>query len=97
MTMRASAIMLSTGAMLAVLLPASMLLPKPAAADYNWKQSSAAWKLMDICTRTARKQFPDYTAEAIAKRKAARQQCLRSNTLPGDLEPQEQPQQPAGR
>jgi hypothetical protein len=86
----------STRGLLAVLLLA-MLLPAPAAADNNWKQSSTVWKQMDTCTRNARKQFPDYTAEANAKREAARQKCLRNSNLPGDIEPEQQPQQPASR
>jgi hypothetical protein len=89
----------STRGLLAVLLLAALLLPGPAAADANWKRSSAVWKQMDTCTRNARKQFPDFTAEANAKREAARQNCLRSANLPSDIEPepQQQPQQPASR
>jgi hypothetical protein len=87
---------LATGGLLALLIPA-LLLPAPAAADNPWKTSSAVWKGMDRCTLSARKQFPDYTAEANAKREAARQKCLRSGNLPGEVEPQQQPQQPASR
>jgi hypothetical protein len=56
----------------------------PAAADPSWKQSSAVWSQMDKCAQQARKAFPDYTAEANAKREASRQKCLRNGNLPGD-------------
>jgi hypothetical protein len=58
-----------------------------AIADQNWKTSTAIWKGVDSCTRAARKQFPDHTAEANAKREAARQQCLRGSNLPGEANP----------
>ncbi|HXY98673.1 MAG TPA: hypothetical protein VEI03_01645 [Stellaceae bacterium] len=56
----------------------------PAAADQNWKTSSAVWKAMDKCTDAARKAYPDYTRESNAKREAARQTCLRTGNLPGE-------------
>ena len=56
----------------------------PAGADNSWQTSSNIWKAMDRCTRQARKQNPDHTAEANAKREAARQQCLRASNLPGE-------------
>ena len=65
-----------------------------ALADSNWKQSSAKWSLMDRCTRAARKQYPDHTAEANAQREASRRQCLRTNNWPAD-DPQEPEPQPA--
>jgi hypothetical protein len=55
-----------------------------ALADNNWKQSNAIWRQMDKCTRAAQKQYPDHTAEAIAKRDEARRRCFRSSNLPGD-------------
>jgi hypothetical protein len=42
----------------------------------------ANWKLMDKCARQAQTAFPDYTAEANAKRDAALKACLSSNNLP---------------
>jgi len=89
----------STGRALGFALLGWLLLASPpAAADANWKTSSAVWKQMDACTRAARKQFPDYTAEANAKREAARQKCLRSSNLPGEAaEPQQAQPQPAER
>ena len=38
---------------------------------------------MDYCTRAATKAYPDYTAEALAKREVARRLCLRRGNLPG--------------
>jgi len=39
---------------------------------------------MDNCTRAAYKQFPDHTADANAKREAARLKCLRASNLPAE-------------
>lgn len=64
-----------------------ILRPTAAIADNNWKTSNTIWHSMDRCTRTAQKQFPDHTADAIAKREAARRQCLRASNLPGDIDP----------
>ncbi|MGO8920483.1 MAG: hypothetical protein ACLQJR_31700 [Stellaceae bacterium] len=78
---------------------AALLLPWPAAADNNWKSSSAVWRVMDNCTAAARKQFPDYTRESNAKREKARQDCLRAYNLPSEgtslQPPTPTPQQPA--
>jgi hypothetical protein len=83
----------STYWLMAVLLLGALLLPQPAAADVNWKTSNAYWKQRDNCTRAAQKQFPDYTAEAVAKRTAARQKCLRASNQPeGEPEPAQPPQ-----
>ncbi|HZT87252.1 MAG TPA: hypothetical protein VFA12_04730 [Stellaceae bacterium] len=40
------------------------------------------WKNMDNCERQAQKAFPDFTAEANAKRDAAISACLSSGNLP---------------
>jgi hypothetical protein len=71
------------GALLAVAAMALAGAPR-AAADQNWKASSAVWKAMDKCTQEARKAYPDYTRESNAKREAARQACLRASNLPGE-------------
>lgn len=71
------------GALLALTAMALAAAP-PAAADQNWKTSSAVWKAMDKCTQAARKAFPDYTRESNAKRETARQNCLRTGNLPGE-------------
>jgi hypothetical protein len=59
----------------------------PAAADDKLRQSDVVWKLMDNCTRAATKAYPDYTAEALAKREAQRRLCLRRGNLPGADDP----------
>jgi hypothetical protein len=40
------------------------------------------WAVSDRCVAQAQKQFPDYTAESLAKRDQAVQQCLGSQFLP---------------
>jgi hypothetical protein len=52
----------------------------------NWAQS-------DRCIAAAQKAFPDYTADSLAKRDAALQQCLATGILPprAPQAPQEAP------
>jgi len=66
-----------------LVLLAAALWGQHAAADDKLRQSDAAWKAMDRCARAAIKAYPDYTAEALAKREAQRRQCLSRSTLPG--------------
>jgi hypothetical protein len=40
------------------------------------------WKAMDSCTRQAQAAFPDFTAEANAKRDARLKECLEGQNLP---------------
>jgi hypothetical protein len=40
------------------------------------------WALMDQCEREAQAAFPDYSAEAVAKRDAKLNECLESKDLP---------------
>jgi hypothetical protein len=40
------------------------------------------WGSADKCAEQALKAFPDYTAEALAKRDAKYKQCLASGNLP---------------
>jgi len=40
------------------------------------------WSTMDRCSREAQNAFPDYTAEAYAKRDAKLKECLESKSLP---------------
>jgi hypothetical protein len=74
------------GAALAVALALIVLLgfSAPAFADAKWTTSQSVWKQMDSCARAAYKQFPDHTADANAKREAARLKCLRAANLPAD-------------
>jgi len=48
------------------------------------------WAQADRCAAQATKQFPDYTADALAKRDQALQECLSNSVLPPrtPLEPQ---------
>ncbi|HEX7970418.1 MAG TPA: hypothetical protein VF502_19500 [Stellaceae bacterium] len=69
-------------ALLLALLAASLCVGR-AAADEKLRQSDAVWKAMDSCTRAAIKAYPDYTAEALAKREVERRLCLRRRNLPG--------------
>ncbi|HEX6441305.1 MAG TPA: hypothetical protein VF007_03900 [Stellaceae bacterium] len=40
------------------------------------------WKVMDNCTKQAQTAFPDFTAEANAKRDAKLKECLAGRNLP---------------
>lgn len=72
----------------------------PGVADANGTAQGKAvltrWKTMDVCTKQAQKAFPDFTAEANAKRDAALKACLAGNNLPprDDISP---PQPAAGK
>ena len=41
-----------------------------------------SWKTMDVCAKQAQAAFPDFTAEANAKRDAKLKECLSGNNLP---------------
>lgn len=65
------------------------LLPVRAVAfSSNGQAMMGRWAQSDKCAASARRQFPDYTPEANAKRDRAMQQCLASNFDPpkGDLQ-----------
>ncbi len=78
-----------------LVIAAALLSPRLASADQYWKDSSLLWRKMDACTRAAQKAYPDYTRESNAKREKARQDCLRSQNLPGDASPPPPTPQPA--
>lgn len=40
------------------------------------------WKVMDQCAKAAQAAFPDFTADANAKREAKEKQCLEEKNLP---------------
>ena len=86
------------GGRLALLLAliAATLWAGRAAADDKLRQSDTAWKAMDNCTRAAIKAYPDYTAEALAKREAQRRLCLRRGNLPGGDDPPAPPATASG-
>ena len=73
-------------ALLLALIAASLCAGR-AAADDRLRQSDVVWKAMDNCARAAIKAYPDYTAEALAKREAQRRLCLRRSNLPGADDP----------
>ncbi|HVC57807.1 MAG TPA: hypothetical protein VND95_17795 [Stellaceae bacterium] len=54
----------------------------PAMASQPGLVVTKNWKLMDQCAQAARAAFPDYTAEANAKREAKLKECLESKNLP---------------
>ena len=59
------------------------LLPSVALAFTGQAQQMMRnWTASDRCAQAARKAFPDYTAEANAKRDAQMKQCLASGNLP---------------
>jgi hypothetical protein len=73
---------------LTLLALAASVLPYRAVADDKLRQSGVIWKAVDNCSRAAVKAYPDYTAEALAKREAHRRLCLRRSNLPsGDDAP----------
>jgi hypothetical protein len=68
---------------LSLLALAAAILPHRALADERLRQSGVVWRGVDNCTRAAVKAYPDYTAEALAKREVHRRLCLRRSNLPG--------------
>ena len=62
----------------------SLSLPAAAMAQTTpyGKQVISRWTASDRCTRAAQKAFPDYTADAIAKRDNALKRCLAGQSLP---------------
>ena len=60
-----------------------------AAATQPGVDAMKRWKLMDVCARKAQEAFPDFTAEAGAKRDAKLKECLATGNLPprAPLEP----------
>lgn len=64
------------GAVIALALPSGAL-----ATTQQGQQMMRNWTQADRCSAQAQKQFPDFTAEAIAKRDLALQQCLSNSIL----------------
>jgi hypothetical protein len=68
-------------AVFAVLVLAAL----PPAAGMASQQGTVVlkkWSAADKCAQQAQQAFPDYTAEALAKRDAKYKQCLASQNLP---------------
>jgi hypothetical protein len=73
-------------------LAAALIAPMTASATTQYGNViMQRWNASDRCVAQAQKQFPDYSAEGIAKRDRAVQQCLT-----GGLLPPRQPQTPGG-
>jgi hypothetical protein len=67
---------------LAAALVILLLAPADLVASALGAKTIQRWQLMDRCTQKAQTEFPDFTAEANAKREAALQQCLSGSNLP---------------
>jgi hypothetical protein len=67
---------------LAPALLVSALLAAPAVASQQGVVAVQNWKAMDLCNRQAQAAFPDFTAEANAKRDAKLKECLTGRNLP---------------
>jgi hypothetical protein len=60
---------------------ALVLMPGLAPASQQGVQVIKNWKTSDNCARQAQLAFPDFTAEANAKRDAKLKECLEANRL----------------
>jgi hypothetical protein len=68
------------------------LMPAVANADAQGTQIMKKWVSSDRCSQRAYKAFPDYTADSLAKRDQALQNCLAGSGLPPrDLPPPDKP------
>ena len=54
----------------------------PARASQQGVVAMKNWKTMDLCARDAQAAFPDFTADAQAKRDAKLKECLAGKNLP---------------
>jgi hypothetical protein len=66
----------------AVALVIAALAPGMALASQQGMAVEQSWHAMDTCAKQAQAAFPDFTAEANAKREAKLQQCLSGQELP---------------
>jgi hypothetical protein len=67
--------------LLALLLLALTLMPGTARATQQGIVVMKNWKVMDQCAKEAQTAFPDFTAEANAKRAAQEKECLAKKNL----------------
>jgi hypothetical protein len=61
---------------------AALLVATPAAATQSGLTAIRNWHAMDDCAKKAQAAFPDYTADANAKRDAKLKACLEEHNLP---------------
>ena len=54
----------------------------PARASQQGVVAMKNWKTMDLCSKEAQTAFPDFTADAQAKRDAKLKECLAGKNLP---------------
>jgi hypothetical protein len=73
---------------LATVLGLLALTAAPAGASQQGVVVTQNWKSMDGCAKQAQIAFPDFTAEANAKRDAKLKECLAGKNLP--------PREPSG-
>jgi hypothetical protein len=67
---------------IAVVIAGATLPAAVHAATLQGEQTMKRWAISDKCAQQAQRRFPDYTAEAQAKRNQAYEQCLDSQNLP---------------
>jgi hypothetical protein len=67
---------------LAVLVAATLLPGTGNAVTQQGVIVMKKWALSDKCAQSAQRAFPDYTAEALAKRDQALKRCLDIQNLP---------------
>ena len=76
----------------AVVFALTALMPAIGLADGQGQQLMKRWIGSDRCSQQAYRAFPDYTAESLAKRDLAFQQCLAAGNLPPrDIPPPNKP------
>lgn len=59
-----------------------VLAPAAAGASQQGVVAMKKWKAMDLCATQAQAAFPDFTAEANARREAMLKECLAAQNLP---------------
>jgi hypothetical protein len=67
---------------MALLILGLLLASVPARATQQGVGAIRNWKTMDVCAKEAQAAFPDFTADAQAKRDAKLKECLAGKNLP---------------
>ena len=65
-----------------LVLVIAVFMPAVSHADGQGQQLMNKWVGSDRCSQQAYRAFPDYTADSLAKRDLAYQQCLANGNLP---------------